>query len=274
MKEFIELRINNKYIDLLPKSIIGKDLGPVTKIEINKNTKEYQLIKQINDKIKAKNSDSFFYGWGIKREYNKKELSNAMFFNLNITNVFEPTGEDCGTIYDDTKVCKICKSNSKQTGPLILKKGTIPKKDISITIGGEIVVSEKFVYLIRKCSFTGFEFSPLNIDKYFQLNANAEIQLSHNTIAGINPFDLSPSNGNEIYKCPKGHTIGLNLLSEAYILNSPLINKSDFLVSKQKIGVKRGFLRPQPLYFCSQTFKKMVEVEKLTGFEFEIANVV
>ncbi len=69
MKEICELRINNTFIDLLPKTIIGNDIGPVTKIKIEKNTSEYQSIKDIAEKIKAKNSESFFYGWGINRKY-------------------------------------------------------------------------------------------------------------------------------------------------------------------------------------------------------------
>lgn len=273
MKEVCELRINNTFIDLLPKAIIGNDIGPVTRIKIEKGTSEYQLIKDIAEKVKAKNSESFFYGWGIKRKYSKSELANALLFNLNMSNVFEPTGEECGTVYDETTACEICGANRKQTSPLILKKGTIPKKDIAKTIGGEIVISEKFVNAVRQRNLKGLQFRPINIEKYYQLTANTEIELSPNTITGINPFDLSTKNDGEIYKCPKGHTIGLNLLSEADVLNSPSINESDFFVSKQKVGVKRGLLRPEPICFCSQAFRKMVEDEKLSGFEFEIANI-
>lgn len=273
MKEIFELRINNTFIDLLPKTIIGNDIGPVTRIKIENGTSEYQLIKDIAEKLKAKNSESFFYGWGIKRKYSKSELSNALLFTLNMSNVFEPTGEECGTLYDEAVACEICGANRKQASPLILKKGTIPKKDIARTIGGEVVVSEKFVNAVRQRNLKGLQLSPINVEKYYQLTADTDIELSQNTVAGINIFDLSTSSEGEIYKCPKGHTIGLNLLSEAYVLNSPLITKNDFIASKQKIGVKRGLLRPEPIYFCSQAFRKMVEEEKLTGFEFEIANI-
>ncbi|WP_373400422.1 hypothetical protein V8V91_12875 [Algoriphagus halophilus] len=274
MKEFCELRINNKFVELLPKTIIGNDMGPVTRVKIEKGTSEYQLTKEIAEKIKAKNNESFFYGWGINRKYSKSELSNALLFTLNISDVFEPTGEECGTLYDETVACEFCGANRKQISSLILKKGTIPKKDIAKTIGSEIVVSEKFVNAVRQRNLKGLQYSPTNIEKYYQLKANTEIDLSVNTIiVGINPFDLSTTSEGEIYKCPKGHTIGLNLLSEAYVLNSPSISEFDFLVSKQKIGVKRGLLRPEPLYFCSQAFRKMIEDEKLRGFDFEIAHI-
>jgi hypothetical protein len=117
------------------------------------------------------------------------------------------------------------------------------------------------------------QLSPINVEKYYQLTADTEIELTPNTIVGINPFDLSTSSEGEIYKCPKGDTIGLNLLSEPYVTDSPLIKEFDFFASRQKIGVKRGLLRPEPIYFCSPAFRQMVEEEKLSGFEFEIANI-
>lgn len=273
MKEVCELRINNTFIDLLPKTIIGNDIGPVTRIKIEKGTSEYQSIKDIAEKIKAKNSESFFYGWGINRKYSKSELANALLFTLNMSNVFEPTGEECGTLYDETATCEICGANRKQVSPLILKKGTIPKKDIAKTIGGEVVVSEKFVNAVKQRNLKGLQLSPINVEKYYQLTADTEIELTPKTIVGINPFDLSTSSEGEIYKCPKGHTIGLNLLSEPYVTDSPLIKEFDFFASSQKIGVKRGLLRPEPIYFCSPAFRQMVEEEKLSGFEFEIANI-
>ena len=51
MKEVCELRINNTFIDLLPKTIIGNNIGPVTRIKIEKGTSEYQSIKDIAEKI-------------------------------------------------------------------------------------------------------------------------------------------------------------------------------------------------------------------------------
>lgn len=111
--------------------------------------------------------------------------------------------------------------------------------------------------------------------------------MSPNTITGDDPFETSTgSNGGifnisgydivfekEVYICPKGDLIGLNLLSEPYVTDSPLIKEFDFFASRQKIGVKRGLLRPEPIYFCSPAFRQMVEEEKLSGFEFEIANI-
>lgn len=275
MKETLELRINYDFAHLLFKVDEGKNLGTSVKVvEISKDDPRYKQVPIIAEEVKKKYNKSFFFGWQIKRKYSKKELDTAKLFQLKIKVLFEPTGEECGTQYDKTTACKICGANRTQASPLILKRGTIPKKDIIKTIGGEVVVSEKFSNVVRQRNLKGLLLSPTNIEKYYQLSiADTEIELSSNTIIGINPFDLSTSSEGEIYKCPKGDTIGLNLLSLPYVKDSPLIKKFDFFASRQKIGVKRGLLIPEPIYFCSPAFKQMVEYEKLSGFEFEIVNI-
>lgn len=274
MKETLELRINYDYAHLLFKADEGKNLGTSVKlVELSKEDPRYRQVPIISEEVRKKYDRGFFFGWEIKRKYSKKELDTATLLHIKIKAVFEPTGEECGTLYDETAACEICGANRKQSSPLILKKGTIPNKDIARTIGGEVVVSEKFVNAASQRNLNGLQLSPINVENYYQLTANTEIELLPNTIVGINPFDLSTSDDGEIYKCPKGDTIGLNLLSEPYVTDSPLIKEFDFFASRQKIGVKRGWLRPEPIYFCSLAFRKMIEEEKLSGFEFEITNI-
>jgi hypothetical protein len=277
MKEVIEFRIKKKYYHLLSQPNNGKDNGMVYVVKLTKDDPKFEQIRILDKQIREQNNDFFFLYSNIKREYSKNEFETAALFQMKIKTMFEPAGEECGTIYDETTACEICGANRKQIGIIKLKKGTIPKKDIARTIAGEIVVSERFKKAFEQRNLKGLELLPVEFAKgtsdYCQLVGTSEIELSQSTVAGINIFDLSTSSEGEIYKCPKGHTIGLNLLSEAYVLKSPSISESDFLVSKQKIGVKRGLLRPEPIYFCSQAFRKMVEDEKLSGFEFEIANI-
>lgn len=289
MKEIFELRINFDYANLLFGDDEGKNIGTSVKlIELTVKDSRFNQIPIIAEQVRKKHGEAFFFGWQIKRKYAKNELNAFKLLHLKIKTVFEPTGEECGTIYDDTYTCEICGINRKQISGLRLKKGTKLRKDISKTIGGEIVVSEKFVNLVRLKRLKGLNFTPTNIDKYYQLNAQVEVNLSKKTIAGVNPWNFSESSERisfeisnnrkinfekEVYKCPKGHTIGLNLLSEPYVLNNSSIIDYDFIASKQYVGVKRGFLMPEPVYFCSQNFKQMVELEKLTGFEFEAANI-
>ncbi len=292
MKEIIEFRINKQYADLLFYPNEGQDLGDYQIIKIKRDDPRYEKIGLLRKEIEIKYKDYFFMYWNIERKYIKKELDVATLLHLMIKTTFEPTGEECGTLYDETVACEICGANRQQVSPLILKKSKIPKKDVARTIGGEVIISEKFANVAKQWNLKGLEFRPVNVARgisyYYQLIANVEIELSRNTIAGVNPFDFSESseeksfiipNGHhvkfekEVYKCPKGHTIGLNLLSEPCVLYSPIIREYDFFSSKQKIGVKRGLLRPESSYFCSQIFRKMIEEEKLTGFEIEIANV-
>lgn len=274
MKEIIELRINIDYANLLFQEFEGKKIGSSIKvIEITKDDPRYQQIPLIAEEVKRKYDRTFFYGWKIKRKYSKKEIENAELLQLKIKSIFEPTGEECGTIFDESESCDICGANRIQISPLILKKGTIPKKDIAKTIGGEVIVSDRFLNAVKRRNLKGLKLSPTNLNKYSQLNTDAQIELTLDTVSGINIFDLYSSDEGEIYKCPMGHNIGLNLLSEASVLKNELIANNDFIKSKQKIGVKRGLLRPEPIYFCSQAFRLMVEEEKLRGFEFEAVNI-
>ena len=274
MKETLELRINYDYAHLLFKEDEGINIGTSVKvIKLSKEDPRYCQVPIISEEVKKKFGRSFFFGWQIKRKYSKKELDMASLLHLKIRAVFEPTGEECGTVYNEAVACEICGANRKQVSPLKLKKGTIPKKDIAQTIGGEVIVSEKFVNAVRQRNLKGIQLSSINVEDYYQLTAITEIELSPDIVVGINPFDLSTIDQGEIYRCPKGDTIGLNLLSEPYLLSSLSIGEFDFFASREKIGVKRGLLRPEPIYFCSRAFRKMIKEENLSGFEFEISNI-
>lgn len=278
MKEKLKIRVNLDYAGLLFEENEGRNIGTSVKIVVlSKEDPRFAQIPLIDFQVQEKYKSRFFFGWEILRSYSKKELDEAKLFHLKITTMFEPAGEECGTQYDDTDACEICGSNSRQKSPLFLKSGSVPNKDIAQTIAGEIVVSDKFLHAFKNGGLKGAVFNPIfhgnEISNYHQLIAQHEIWLSQNTIGGINPFDLSTTCRGEIYKCPKGHTIGLNLLSEPYVLNNQLINQYDFLSSAQKIGVKRGLLRPEPIYLVSTAFRKMIKDTALSGFEFEVAHI-
>lgn len=276
MKESYEFRIFKDNYGLLPPNKAQFN-GMVYVLNIFKDDPIFLRIGEIEKELRKTQGKAFFSFWNVKRKYSKKEIDNTTLFHFKIKTMFEPAGEECGTLFDETSVCEICGANRKQISPLTLKKGTIPKKDIARTIAGEIVVSEKFATVYKQRGLKGAKLEPVVFTKgdsnYYQLVAENEIELSQNTVAGINPFDLSTSNEGEIYKCPKGHTIGLNLISEPYVLGSPNIQSNDVIASKQMIGVNRGLLKPEPLYFCSQDFKRMVDEEKLKGLEFELTHI-
>jgi ribosomal protein S14 len=291
MKEILELRVNHDYAHLLFHEDEGQSIGTSVKVvEIPTDDLRLRKIPVIAAEVKKKYNRGFIFAWQIQRKYTSKELADAELFQFKIPTVFEPCGEECGTQYDESNACELCGANRKQIGPLRLKRNSIPKKDIAKTIAGEVVVSEKLAAVCDKFKMRGLSLVPVEIAKevfpYYQLVSQEELELGDSTMAGIDPFDLSETSdgaafslggekitiAKEVYKCPRGHTIGLNVLSEAHVLRSQQLEQHDFFTSVQKVGVKRGFLRPQPLMFCSSAFREMVKNQKLSGFEFEIAH--
>lgn len=282
MKEVFEFRINYEYASKLFDLDEGRDLGQIKKsvkvITIGRDDPRFGRIPLVAAEIKERYDKTFYYSWRVRRKYSKKELEAARICQLKIKQIFEPAGEECGTMYDETMVCEICGSGKKQVGSLILKENSIPKTDIASTIAGEVVVSKKLKDCFQKHNLKGLSFNSVffrnaKSEVYQPITTSPKLELTPSTKAGIDPFDFSEKSKGEIYKCPKGHTLGLNLLSEAYIGDSGALNDYDFFITSEKIGVKRGLLRPQPLYLCSQAFRKMAEQEKLSGFYFEIANI-
>jgi hypothetical protein len=294
MEEIHEFRIFKEDYPLLQQPNNAKFNGFVYVVKIPRNDPVFQQIGLLHIEMMKKYNTPFFGFWAVSRIYTRKELADAKLFRFKIKTAFEPTGEECGTEYDETVACEICGANRKQIGPLKLKKGSIPKKDIARTIAGEVVVSEKFAVVFKQHALKGALLMPVvfakGVSSYYQLMASSpELELTEHTIAGGNPFDLPKemteamefvvSGGHKVriekmvLKCPKGHTIGPRLISEAYVFDLPAINEYDFFASRQKTGVKQGLLRPEPMYLCSQSFRKMVLEEKLTGFDFEIAHI-
>jgi len=294
MKEVLSIRINEEFVGLLFRKDEGHSLENVVRlIDISKDDPRYMQIPIISQRVRKKYGKSFYFGWNITRSYTSKEIEQVVLFHTIINSVFEPAGEECGTRYDEGAACEVCGVNRRQIGPLILKRSKIPKKDIAKTIAGEVIVSDKFVRFYEKNELSGVQFAPVydmkqKLTNYYQLiGTSVELTLSPSTVTGINPFeDGSGSDGAslniyghkvelepEVYKCPKGHLIGLTLLSEPVVKDSTRIKDYDLFTSEERIGVKRGLLRPEPLYFCSPRFRKMVLDEKLTGFLFERANI-
>jgi hypothetical protein len=87
------------------------------------------------------------------------------------------------------------------------------------------------------------------------------------TRAGDDPFD------EESYgRCPHGHVIGLNLLSEVTVSRGS-VPDADVMITKQMVGVRRGLLRPRPLLLLSPKAWRAIEEAQLKGLAFEVAYV-
>ena len=129
MKEIIEFRINYEYSHLLFRADEGKNLGTSVKvIELSRNDPRYSQIPIIAKQVQQKYGKSFFFGWQIKRGYTKQEIEAATLFYLKVKTTFEPAGEECGTLYDETVACEICGANRRKIGLLSLQLNSIPKE--------------------------------------------------------------------------------------------------------------------------------------------------
>jgi hypothetical protein len=278
MKTFIEFRIQEKYArEFIPEDV-GIRLGNIRKVRVSTTSEIYPQILMKSEFVWNKYKDFLFFGWNIQRQYSKDELFSAELLLINDIRTFEPAGSECGTKYDFASSCLVCGFGIKQVSNLILRDNSIPKNtDIARSISNEIIVSEIFSNQITQEKCTGFIFSPVdNISRnkvkggWNQLESTSYVDISPDTKTGNTPFDPDFQND---YRCKYGHTIGLNRLSELFIIRKSW-DGSDFVKTKQLLGVKRGLLRTYPLFCVSQKVFSLIREHKYRGFNFEIVRFV
>lgn len=291
MKKFVKFNINGDYLPLLENKVHV----------INNNQSQYlvtlpeddycvEYIHQINQKV----DKNLYYDWEIFYQYTEQELDKASAFCVKISNLIEPCGEECGTKYNEGTACPICGAGRIQKDELHLSDfSSMTSYDIGKTIGGEIIVSKYFQELVFKHGLTGMDFQPIILNgkrdsDYYQLKTIGRVDISVKTRFGIDFFDTinvpcseekkinicghAVTLPKEIYVCPNGDLLGLRLLSELFIKEKSFKKcPDDFMKTSQYVGVKRGVLRPEPLYVCSRKFYETVKKLNIKGMEFEIA---
>lgn len=307
MREMVEFRVNEDFASKLFDDNEGEKLGIVRKILISTSDPRFMEIGKLQKIIQNTTNFSFFYGWNIRRIYSKQEMEMASIFLLFTTALFEPAGEECGTEYDESFACPKCGSGAKQVTDLFLDLRRIPKKkDVAVTIAGEIVFSHRLVDLFLKYKIEGAEFLPVRqkndpsseSKEWFQLSVKSmDAEITSPTIIRSTLFDddkdQSQTNepkkivvGNYVQvlhpldseRCPTGDLLGLNLISEVS-LKRDSYNGADIFASKQFVGTRRGLIRPRRLIFISQKLWRVLEEERLKGerikgVSFEVAHLV
>lgn len=281
MREIAEFRIDEQFAPMLFSDGEGRRLGDsLRKIDIETDDPRFMRIGELQTQLLRSKGKPFFYGWKLTRKHTAKEFESAWMFYLRVASVFEPAGEECGTKYDEAAACPQCGAGAKQIGPLFLDVKRIPKgKDFAKSIAGEIVISRRASDLFLQHGITGVAFHPvrskgaksLELSDWSQLivrSADAEIVAP--TRVGNDPFDDDPNNE---YRCPRGHLIGLNLLSELSI-SSATVGESDIVASRQFMGVRRGLLRPERVILISPKLWRLIDSERLKGCEIEVAHLV
>lgn len=239
-------------------------------------------FEEIGKFVKAKRKQGirgftdFTIGWPL-RKYTKSELQQAEVLRLTIASHFEPSGEECGTIYKT--LCNHCNWGI-QVSDLILDVRRVPQhKDISETIAWvEWVVSSKFVRTFAENNLTGAEFRPIfefenptkQSQEWHQLWVTGKAgEFAENTKLGKDPF--SPLEVS--WRCPLGHSVVTEFLSEIYLRRSTW-DGSDIAVTTPLFGQGRNLLRPTPLVIVSQRMYRSLQEMDLRGFSFEVAHLV
>jgi hypothetical protein len=242
------------------------------------NSPEFEEIRRFIDAKRDQGLPGFCdfsIGWYL-RKYTKAELRDAEILRLMITSRFEPSGEQCGTIYET--LCNHC-NWGRQLSDLILDLRPVPQqKDISESIAWvEWIVSSKLARAVSENKLTGAELRPIfdlrdpakRSKHWFQLWVTGKAgELAESTRLGRDPF--SPSQIS--WRCPLGHTMVTAFLSEVYLQRSAW-DGSDIAVTSSLFGQGRNLLRPTPLIFISQHMYRVLQEAGLKGFTVERAHL-
>jgi hypothetical protein len=285
MRETYDFRIPESHAQRYLKPDDGKVigfLGELRQVVLDSRDPRMEVIRKTEQAFR-KRGESFHLGWTITRKYTEKELEAAELFYLFPRATFEPVGESCGTEYDDAAACQHCGAHAPQRTELRLDTRRLPRgRDIAKTIAySEVVVSARLVEAFQKQGFTGARFLPIRsrggrnaIDSWFQLSVESRpLGVAPQTRFGVAPFDEDEKGE---YRCPKGHVLGLNLLSEVWVKREDW-DGADVCATKQWVGMRSrdgGVFRPHPLLLISQRMRGLLTDLKAKGHQLEVAHLV
>jgi hypothetical protein len=258
---------------------VGVEGTECVEVRIPSNSHEFEEIFRFIDERRKQGQRSYsvFTIGKYLRKYTEVELQNAEVLLLKIASHFEPSGEECGTIYET--LCSHC-NWGHQLSDLILDLRRLPQqKDISQTIAWVVwVVSSNFVRMCTENKLSGAEFCPIfefkNPSKqskdWHQLRVIGTVgELAEPTRLGRDPF--SPSQID--WRCPLGHSVVTAFLSETYFRRSAW-DRSDIAVTSSLFGQGRNLLRPAPLIIISQRMYRALQEAGPKGYSVEVAHLV
>ncbi len=225
---------------------------------------------------------SFFLGWDLRREYSKAELDAAELFRVTLDFVYV-AGEESGTVYDEFTSCPHCGAGAKQESQLKLNCGPLStRKDFGRTMAFELLGTTRVAEAFERHGVTGVRFDPLTCvkkraatERWKQVIIPAHgVRISPPTVVSNRPLE-GPEEAARAgrHRCPRGDTLGLALISEAYVDRTSW-DGTDVVMSNAYVGVRGGLLRPSRVIFASQKVRRVIESEKLRGARFEVAHLV
>ena len=277
MRETAEFSVREDYAAKYLPPGVGVAVGVgIRRVVVDTDEPLYGEIGRLHRKCRAA-GEYFVLGREYTRQYTRRELEQARLFHVRPRKVFEPAGEECGTAYDDSIVCRVCGGGAPQVTPLFLDGRRIPKKDdIVETIAGEVVVSARVVSLFKDNALIGAVFDPIRLSnkggtpsgEYWQLRpVGSRADVDPRTRVGSDPFEDDRTG-----RCIRGDVLGLNLLSEVWIRGGRLPD-ADFIATNQMVGVRRGLLRPRTLMLLSPKAWRVIETGKVRGLIVEVAHL-
>jgi hypothetical protein len=160
MIETVELRFEGEFAaEALGRN--GSEMrGQVHVVEVLRNDYEYCHWRDAYRKA-LKDGRSVLYSWRIRRQYETQELELGTWFVVDCRQ-FEPTGEACGTTYDDASACAWCGTDAKQSSDLILDISRLPRGvHVARTIGNEWVISSSLSHALVSGNITGIQLRPV-----------------------------------------------------------------------------------------------------------------
>lgn len=279
MRETYEFRINEEFASLLFTENEGiRVTTSVRKVEVTSSDPRLLQIGELQGQLKSQTGKFFFAGWQIKRAYSPAELESASLFLMSSV-PFDHCGEECDTKYDESTACAICGAGATQVSELRLDYRKIPKqRDVAVTIANEWIVSQRVANLLTANEISGAVLKPIhnaaksnhkqmNEVRYQLIINSPKLHVTSSTRFGINPFDLDIAG---MYRCPKGHLLGLNRLSE---LKVSKFNRdaNELNLTQEYVGVRRGLLRPTPFLLVAPRVRSLFVDHKIKGAHFEIA---
>jgi hypothetical protein len=164
LREIYEFRMYERFASLLSKPSIGHLLDKgVRKVKVEGTDPMLAELGSLHKRLQQTQRHGLISYWEINRRYSEAELASAELFRLFIDRVFEPPGEACGTVYEESSACEICKANSRQVSDLFLDFRKIRRAtSLARTIADEFVVSEELASVLLESKVSGLELRPIH----------------------------------------------------------------------------------------------------------------
>jgi hypothetical protein len=275
MRETIEIRLStDKAQHFLPPDI-GENWDITRRLELDVDDPLIEVIRR-HELEEHRRGTTMVTFWQVRRRYSQRELQSAEVLWMRVRPFFEPTGEECGTLYDESRACAACGAGARQVSELRLDLQRIPKgRDIAQTLGGELVVSSRLAEALRTHGISGLELWPVLSKQGERSKAWHQLVIPSCTVDVVAPTRV----GNSFFvpepdtaRCPKGHVLGLRVLSEVYVSRASL-DGNDWACTRQSVGLRQGLFRPQSLMLISQRLYRLLAEMKVRRFDVEVARL-